>query len=90
MFSLATSICSLDSFAIGAVFSLLDAIFTDGVGMRRCPIPGKKRFVVGRASEKLVQDVFDVAPDIEVVSQGTADECQEPRRSFAAGNASSE
>ena len=73
MLSSATAIFAFLSFAIGAVFSLLDAIFSDGVGMCRGPVPGEKWFVVRHASEKLVKDVVDVAPNVEVVSQGTAD-----------------
>lgn len=57
--------------------------------MHHCPIPWQKRFVVGRAGEKLVQYVFDVSPDTEVVSQGATDERQELRRSLATDNAPS-
>jgi hypothetical protein len=49
--SAATSVFAFLTLSIGPVFSLLDAILSNGVGMCRGPVPGEKRFVVGRAGE---------------------------------------
>ena len=46
--------------------------------------------VVGAAGQKLVEDVFDVKPNVQVVPNRAAGESQEARRAFAASNASRE
>lgn len=36
------------------------------------PVPGEERFVVGLAGEELIENVFNVSPNVEVVAKGTA------------------
>ena len=45
--------------------------------MRFLPGVGPKGVVVGRAGQQLVERVFDVGPDVEVVANRTADEREE-------------
>jgi hypothetical protein len=54
------------------------------------PVPRKQRVEVGQASEKLIEHVFHVQPDVEVVPQSAAGKRDEPRIALAAGNTSSE
>ena len=74
----------------GAVAAFFGAVRADRLGVRRLPDVRPKRGVVGRACEKLVEHVFDVDPDIQVVADRAADERQEVGRSLACRHAADE
>ena len=61
-------------FAVGAVATFGDAIFTNGFGVRLPPGVGTQRGVVGFTGQKTIQHVLEVGPDIQVVADGTADQ----------------
>ncbi len=54
--------------SIGPVFSLLDTVLADRFGMLGGPMPRKERFVVRRPRKKLIENVFDISPNIKIVT----------------------
>ena len=70
--------------------TFFDSVLADCGRMIHGPVPRKEMLVVGAAGHKLVEDVFDVQPNVQVVPNRAAGESQEARRAFAASNASRE
>lgn len=61
----------------GTITMLVDSVLADGLWESTSPIPREQGFVIGGRRQEVIQHVSHIHPHVEVVAQGTADECQE-------------
>lgn len=80
--SSSTSLAAVDSIA-----SFFGAVGADGCGMLLLPAIRAERFPIGATGEDLVENVFQLGMDVEVVSRSRADDGHQVGSALASGNA---
>ena len=66
--------------AVGGVAAFFGAVGADRFGVRLFPEIGSQRFIVGRSGVQLIQDILEISPYVQIISQRGTDQCQQRGR----------
>ena len=88
--ALISSLSTLALFSVGFVSAFVDSVGADLVRMLGRPDVRTQRMIVCAARQESVQDTFQIAPHVQVVSYRTAHQSHHGGRSFSRRNAADE